>query len=145
MSNKYPTYVDEEVLNATPLKFVQMLYRGALDSIAAARRYLRLGDIRARSLAISKAMRIITELSLALNHEAGGELSKNLAQLYHYAETLLIKANSEQCDRRSRKRNVCSALFQRHGKSVHKKPRLPSATRRRRNTCLAPTSAHSLK
>ena len=98
MSNKYPTYVDEEVLNATPLKFVELLYRGALDSIAAARRYLRLGDIRARSLAISKAMRIVTELSLALDHEAGGELSKNLARLYHYVETLLIKANSEQCD-----------------------------------------------
>ncbi len=98
MSNKYPTYVDEEVLNATPLKFVQMLYRGALDSIVAARRYLRLGDISARSLAISKAMRIVTELSLALDHQAGGELSKNLAQLYHYVETLLIKANWEQRD-----------------------------------------------
>ena len=56
MSNKYPTYFEDEVLNATPLKFVQLLYRGALDSIASARRYLRLGDIRARSLAISKAM-----------------------------------------------------------------------------------------
>jgi flagellar protein FliS len=98
MSNKYPTYVEEEVLNATPLKFVQLLYRGALDSIAAARRYLRLGDIRARSLAISKAMRIVTELSLALDHQVGGELSNKLAELYHYVETLLIKANREQRD-----------------------------------------------
>jgi flagellar protein FliS len=98
MSNKYPTFLDEEVLAATPLRFVLLLYRGALDSIASARRYLRLGDIRARSLAISKAMGIVTELSLSLNQQAGGQLSKNLAELYAYVETLLIKANSEQCD-----------------------------------------------
>jgi len=98
MSNKYPTYVDEEVLAATPLKFVHLLYRAVLDSIASARRYIRLGDIRARSLAITKAMAIVTELSLSLNQEAGGELSKNLSELYGYVELLLMKANSEQSD-----------------------------------------------
>lgn len=98
MSKKYPTFLDEEVLTATPLKFVQLLYRGALDSIASARRYLRLGDIRARSRAINKAMAIVTELSLSLNQQAGGELSKNLALLYGYIELLLMKANSQQID-----------------------------------------------
>jgi flagellar protein FliS len=73
MSNKYPTFLDEEVLAATPLRFVLLLYRGALDSIASARRYLRLGDIRARSQAINKAMGIVTELSLSLNQQAGGQ------------------------------------------------------------------------
>ena len=98
MSNKYPTFLDEEVLTATPLRFVQLLYRGALDSIASARRYLRLGDIRARSRAISKAMAIVTELSLALNHQACAELCKNLALLYGYVELLLMKANAQQID-----------------------------------------------
>jgi len=98
MSNKYPTYIDDEVLTATPLRFVQLLYHAALDSIASARRYLRFGDIRARSLAISKALRIVTELALSLNQKAGGELSKNLAELYSYVASLLIKANSEQRD-----------------------------------------------
>jgi flagellar protein FliS len=98
MSKKYPVFLDEEVLSATPLKLVHLLYRGALDSIASARRYLRVGDIRARSLAISKAMGIVTELSLSLNRQAGADLSRNLAELYSYIETLLIKANTEQCD-----------------------------------------------
>jgi flagellar secretion chaperone FliS len=98
MSKKYPTFLDEEVLTATPLKFVQLLYRGALDSIASARRYLRVGDIRARSRAINKAMAIVTELSLSLNQQAGGELSKNLALLYGYVALLLMKANSQQID-----------------------------------------------
>jgi flagellar protein FliS len=94
----YQEQIDEEVLAASPLKFVHLLYRAALDSIASARRYLRLGDIRARSRAISKAMLIVTELSLSLNRNEGGELSRNLAELYAYVESLLIKANFEQCD-----------------------------------------------
>lgn len=98
LRNAYQEQIDEEVLAASPLKFVHLLYRAALDSIASARRYLRLGDIRARSRAISKAMLIVTELSLALNRKEGGELSRNLAELYAYVESLLIKANFEQCD-----------------------------------------------
>jgi flagellar protein FliS len=94
----YQNCFDEEVLAANPLKLVQLLYRGALDSIASARRYLRLGDIRARSRAISRAMGIVTELSLSLNQTEGGELSRTLAELYGYVQTLLIKANAEQCD-----------------------------------------------
>ena len=55
-SNGYQNYFDDEVLTANPLQLVQLLYRGALDSIVSARRYLRVGDIRARSRAISRAM-----------------------------------------------------------------------------------------
>ncbi|MBZ5611662.1 MAG: flagellar export chaperone FliS [Acidobacteriia bacterium] len=95
-SNGYQNYFDGEVLAANPLKLVQLLYRGALHSIASARRYLRAGDIHARSRAISKAMTIVTELSLALNMQAGGELSRGLAELYGYVEKLLIQANAEQ-------------------------------------------------
>jgi flagellar protein FliS len=95
-NNGYQNYF--EVAEANPLKLVELLYRGALDSIAAARRYLRLGDIRARSRAISKAMAIVTELSLSLNHRDGGEVGRNLAELYGYIERLLIQSNVEQCE-----------------------------------------------
>jgi len=98
LKQAYQEHQDEDVLAATPLNFVVLLYRGALDSIGSARRYLRLGDIRARSRAITKAMLIVTELSLSLNHNEGGELSRNLGELYAYIETLLIKANFEQRD-----------------------------------------------
>jgi flagellar protein FliS len=97
-NNRYQNYFEDEVLEANPLKLIELLYRGALDSIAAAKRYLRLGDIRARSRAISKAMAIVTELSLSLNHQDGGEISRNLAELYGYIEKLLIQANVEQCE-----------------------------------------------
>ena len=97
-TNRYQNYIEEELLTADPVRLIQLLYRGALDSITSARRYLKLGDIRARSRAISKAMTIVTELSLSLNHTAGGELSKNLAEVYAYTQTLLIRANVKQSD-----------------------------------------------
>ncbi len=98
MNKGYQNYVDHEVLTANPVRLVELLYRGALDSIASARRHLASGNIRARSGAIAKAMEIVTELSLSLNQEAGGELSSALAELYAYTETLLIEANARQSD-----------------------------------------------
>jgi len=97
-TNRYQNYFDDEVLSADPLKLVQLLYRGALDSIVAARRHLRNGDIRARSRAISKAMTIVTELTLSLNRQAAAELSRNLAGLYDYVQKLLIQANARQSE-----------------------------------------------
>ena len=97
-SNIYRNFLEEEVLSASPVKLVQLLYEGALDATGAARRYLRLGDIRARSRAITKAMAAVTELSLSLDHEAGGSLSKNLAELYGFIERQLIEGNARQTD-----------------------------------------------
>src|ERR1700738_5181535 len=97
-NNGYQNYFEDEVLEANPLKLVELLYRGALDSIAAAKRYLRSGDIRSRSRAISKAMAIVTELALSLKNKDGGGLTRNLAELYGYIKKFLIQANIEQCE-----------------------------------------------
>ncbi len=96
--NRYQNYMEDEVLTAGPLRLIQLLYRGALDSITAARRCLKLGDIRGRSRAISKAMAVVTELSLSLDHTVGGDVSRNLAELYAYCQNLLIQANVKQFD-----------------------------------------------
>lgn len=92
----YQNYFDDEVLNANPVQLVQMMYRGALDSIACARRYLRLGNIPSRSRAISKALAIVIELARSLDAERGGALSRSLAELYDYIQRLLVQANVEQ-------------------------------------------------
>ncbi|HTR38437.1 MAG TPA: flagellar export chaperone FliS [Bryobacteraceae bacterium] len=97
-SNVYRNFLEEEVLSASPVKLVQLLYGSALEAIGAARRYLRQGDIRARCRAITKAMAIVTELSLSLDRDAGGSLSRDLAELYGYVEKLLIEANIRQVD-----------------------------------------------
>jgi flagellar protein FliS len=97
-SKRHQNYLEEEVMAANPLQLVRLLYRGALDSITAARRHLRLGEISARSSAISKAMAIVTELARSLYPQGSGELSQNLAGLYGYVQSLLIEANVRQSD-----------------------------------------------
>lgn len=94
----YENYLENEVLTADPLKLVQLLYRGALETIGNARRYLVSGDIRGRSKAIVKALNILNELIQSLDHDKGGELSLSLLRLYDYAQRLLIDANARQED-----------------------------------------------
>lgn len=94
----YDRYLEAEVLNAEPLKLVLMLYRAAIDAVAAARRHVRQGNIRERSRSITRAMEIVNELALSLNHAAGGDISRNLAELYAYMQARLIEANTQQTE-----------------------------------------------
>jgi flagellar protein FliS len=96
--NGYKRYFEDEVHEASPVQLVQLLYKGALDSITSARRYLRVRDILARSRAITKALNMVNELSLSLKKDVGGDLSGNLAALYAYVGRLLIRANAEQAE-----------------------------------------------
>jgi len=97
-SNPYQQYVNDDILTADPMKLVELLYRGALEAVADARTKLALGDVKGRSGAITKAIQILTELAVSLDHERGGELSTRLAALYDYAQRRLIAANFEQVD-----------------------------------------------
>ena len=80
-------YFEAEVLHADPLKLVQMLYRGAIDAVAAARRHVVEGNIRERSRSITRAMEIVNQLMFSLDHTAGGEISRNLSGLYAYIQS----------------------------------------------------------
>lgn len=95
-NNGYQKYFEEELREASPLKLIVILYRGTLDAIASARRFVRLGEIRPRAREINKAIGILAELTRSLDRERGGELSRNLARLYAYIRGLLLRANAEQ-------------------------------------------------
>ncbi len=98
MHNVYQNYLEHEVLTADPLKLVILLYRGAVDSVGAARRHLASRDIRARSRSITKALGIVAELSQSLNRSQSGDFGSELAKLYDYIQRLLIEANVKQTD-----------------------------------------------
>jgi flagellar secretion chaperone FliS len=91
-------YLESKVLSADPVELIQMLYQSALDSVGEARTHLAKGDIAQRSAAISKVARILLELTASLNHEAGQEISRNLAELYQYMQLRLLDANLKQSD-----------------------------------------------
>lgn len=94
----YDHYLENEVLHADPLKLVSILYQAALESVAAARIHVRSGAIRERSRSINRASEIINHLMLSLDHSAGTELSRNLAELYAYVLDRLVEANAAQSE-----------------------------------------------
>jgi len=92
----YQNSQDLDVLSATPMQLVRMLYVGAIGSIQSACDHLRDGNIRERSRQITKACSIIEELTLSLDKERGGQVAKDLTELYVYLHKRLIAANIEQ-------------------------------------------------
>src|SRR5258707_9265656 len=92
----YNKYLENEVLNADPLKLVVILYRTALEAVGQARRHLAAGAIRERSLQITRAQEMIGELLRTLDFAKGGEIARNLAELYAYLLTRLTEANATQ-------------------------------------------------
>jgi flagellar protein FliS len=94
--NGYDSYRDSEILSADPLQLVQILYCAAIDSITEAQRHLVAGAIRERSNAISTACEILSELTLSVDQERGGDIARNLIELYDYMQRRLIEANSRQ-------------------------------------------------
>ncbi len=95
-ANPYQNTQDLEVLSASPMELVLLLYRGALDGVDTAKRNLAAGDIKGRSKGISKACAILAELTNSLDHTYAPELSKQLAVLYEYMHHQLCFANIEQ-------------------------------------------------
>lgn len=96
--NKFNQYLETEVLTADPVKLINMLYRGALESIASARRHLASAEIPERSRQITKAWEIVRELGRSLDKQKGGEMARSLSELYAYIQERLIDANARQAD-----------------------------------------------
>jgi flagellar protein FliS len=97
-SEYYRHSLESEVLSASPVELVCILYRAAIDSIVQARVHLRDGEIESRSRSISKASAIITELATSLDTGAAGNVGRSLAELYDYLQRRLTEANLKQAD-----------------------------------------------
>lgn len=122
------SYQEAEVLSADPLQLVRLLYRSALDEIVRARGCLATRDIPGRTRAVNKAIRIVVELAMSLNHERGGEISRSLVELYDYIQRLLIDANCRQADEPLAEAQAIMSTLQEAWENC------PSATHRRTST-----------
>jgi flagellar secretion chaperone FliS len=86
--------LESDALSASPHKLISMLLKGAMSSIAAARKHMLEGEIEAKSNAITKAMNIIGEgLKGSLDLRKGGEIAIHLYSLYSYMSGRLFLAN----------------------------------------------------
>jgi flagellar protein FliS len=86
--------VESGVAAADPHKLILMLFEGASVAIANAKRHMQAKEVKQKCEAISKASLIIDGgLKASLDLNVGGELARNLADLYDYMEQRLIIAN----------------------------------------------------
>jgi flagellar protein FliS len=96
--NAHDAYIESRIYSADPVELIRLLYQAGIASLRDARRHLANRDIVARARAISKAGRILAELTTSLDHERGGKISRGLARLYDYMSRRLIEANLQQAD-----------------------------------------------
>jgi flagellar secretion chaperone FliS len=70
-----------------------MLYQGAIDYLKKARERLDAHDVAGKGTFISKAHAIISEFITSLNHDVGGDVSRNLEDLYRFMLDQLMQAH----------------------------------------------------
>lgn len=93
------TYQHNAVMTASPEKIVKLLYEGAIKRLEQARVGLQAAQT-ARSpevgAALSKAIGIIGELRACLDHDAGGDIARDLDALYEFALDQVSQSNLER-------------------------------------------------
>ncbi len=75
-------------------RLVQMLFEGTLDRIAAAKGHMQRGEMAEKHERIGRVIEIINHLRGTLDMESGGEIARNLHDLYDFMESSLLKANA---------------------------------------------------
>ena len=89
-------YQTNQVVTASPKKLVIMLYDGAIKNLRLAELSLNEKNIENSNKYLTKTQAIITEFMSTLNFEDGGDVAKNLYQLYEYMNRRLIRANIDK-------------------------------------------------
>jgi len=92
-SNAANEYLKAKVLTATPEQLQLMLFDGALRFCEKARVAILASQFDQSYEALSKAQKILLELSCSLKHDVAPELCKNLSALYTYCYRRLVDAN----------------------------------------------------
>lgn len=86
--------VETSVADADPHRLILLLFEAAELAIASAKVQMTDKQVRERSDNISKAVDIILNgLKASLDLDAGGEIAANLAALYDYMVSRLMRAN----------------------------------------------------
>lgn len=88
-------YRSHAATTASPAQLVLMLFDGALSEVARAERGLTAQpvDVTDAHDCLQRAQAIVTELSVTLDRDRGGDLAARLGSLYSYCIEQLVDAN----------------------------------------------------
>lgn len=103
MARAFDSYQSVSVTTADPGALVVQLFDGALRFLRRAQRAAAAGDQPAVAQAVTRAHKIIAELSDSLDREAGGEVAEKLSGIYTflllYLTQGLLERNAAHIDR----------------------------------------------
>ena len=85
--------VETGIADASRTTLIQMLLDGLIESLNAAEGHINRNAISEKSLQLTRASRIVIGLQAALDHEKGGEIAKNLGELYGYVIKRILHIN----------------------------------------------------
>ncbi|WP_314587533.1 flagellar export chaperone FliS [Paenibacillus terrigena] len=85
------TYLRTQVQTATPGELTTLLFNGCIKFMKQAIDAIKRKDYESKNIFIKKAVDIVDELTITLNHNY--EISKQLEQLYSYIKDRLFLAN----------------------------------------------------
>lgn len=88
-------YLKTRVMSATPEELRLMLYEGAIRFARQARQAMEKGDHEATYTNLSRAQKIVLELSTSLDHSVMPDLCERLSALYTYVYRRMVDANME--------------------------------------------------
>jgi flagellar secretion chaperone FliS len=96
LSRGAQAYQQTHVQSRSPLELVVMLYDGAIRFLEQAGDAMADRNMVKKGDSLSRAMAIIAELQSTLNVEEGGEVAKQLDELYTHMTSRLIEANIQR-------------------------------------------------
>jgi flagellar secretion chaperone FliS len=85
--------VESGVTEADKTQLIQMLLDGLIESLTVAEGHISRKSIAEKSFHLSRAGRIVIGLQSALDFEKGGDIAKNLNELYGYVTRRLLHIN----------------------------------------------------
>jgi len=88
-------YQQVEVSTCNKLQLVVMLYDGAIRFLGEARTAILTKNVRAKAVALDRALAIIGELQSTLQLEDGGDVAASLNSLYNYMNESLLLASAK--------------------------------------------------
>jgi len=86
-------YRENQITTADPGTVLLMLYQGAIDALVRAEKNMAAGMMAEKGKDILRANDIISQFIASLDHDAGGEIAKNLEGLYRYMLDQILVAN----------------------------------------------------
>jgi flagellar protein FliS len=94
MANSYQQYVRHDVMMATPMELVVMLYTGCIKRLRLGQMAMEKKDYEAANSNLQKAQDIVMELIMGLDLQY--DIAKDLLKIYDFVHRQIVTANTSK-------------------------------------------------